>query len=49
MNCLMQNEYRYNPNFRQYVDEYCVSNQCTLEDAFNDEYVKRKFWMYTEV
>lgn len=46
---LVQNEYKFNAVFREYVDEYCKHNGCTLEEAFNDEQVKRKFWMYTEV
>ena len=46
---LMRNEYRYNSNFKKYVDEYCTKNGCTLEDAFQNEQVKRKFYMYTEV
>lgn len=43
------NEYKFNSNFRKYVDEYCKENGCTPEDAFNDEQVKRMFWRYTEV
>ncbi len=46
---LMKNEYRYNYNFKKYVDEYCANNECTLEDAFNDDQVKSMFWWYTEV
>ena len=46
---LIRNEYKYNANFRRFVDEYCEKKDCTLEDALNDEHVKRKFWMYTEV
>lgn len=46
---LMRNEYVYNLSFKKYVDEYCDKNECTLEEAFNSEQVKRKFWMYTEV
>ena len=46
---LIKNEYKFNKNFKQYVDEYCEKNGCTLEDAFNDENVRRKFYMYTEV
>ena len=46
---LIKNEYKYNTAFRQFVDEFCRNNNCTLEDAFNDEQVKRKFYMYTEV
>lgn len=49
MQNLMKNEYMYNTNFRNYVDEYCRNNDCTLEDAFKNEQVKKKFWIYTEV
>lgn len=40
---LIQNEYRYNSNFQKYVDEFCRSNNCTVEDAFNNEQVKKMF------
>ena len=40
---LVRNEYNYNINFRKYVDEYYKNNKCTLEDAFSEEEVKRKF------
>lgn len=46
---LMINEYRYNATFRKYVNEYCNKNECTLEDTFKDDQVKRKFWIHTEV
>lgn len=49
MQSLIRNEYKYNSYFRKFVDEYCRKEKCTLEKAFNDEYVKRKFWMSTEV
>ena len=49
MNLLIKNEYKYNSNFRRFVDEYCETNRFTLEEAFNDDYVKRRFWLYTEV
>lgn len=49
MNNLMINEYRHNTKFRKIVDEYCNKNECTLEDAFKDDQIKNKFWMYTEV
>ena len=49
MNLLIKNEYKYNSNFKKYVDEYCTKNGCTPEDAFKDEQVKRIFWRYTEV
>ncbi len=46
---LIKNEYRYNSNFRKYVDEYCNKHECTVEEAFNDAHVKQMFWRYTEV
>lgn len=46
---LMMNEYRYNANFRKYVDEYCNNNKCSVEEALNDSNVKQMFWRYTEV
>lgn len=46
---LIQNEYKYNSNFRKYVDEYCRINHCTKEDAFKNEKVKSMFWKYTEI
>lgn len=49
MQNLIKNEYNYNPYFRKVVDEYCRKEGCTLEDAFNNEYIKRRFWMSTEV
>ncbi len=49
MSCLIQNEYRFNSDFRKYVDEFCKNNECALEEAFKDEQVKRKFWLYAEV
>lgn len=46
---LVSNEYNFNFNFRKYVDQYCKDNNCTPEDAFKDEQVKRMFWRYTNV
>ncbi len=46
---LIKNEYRYNSNFRKYVDEYCNKNRCTVDEAFTNENVKRMFWRYAEV
>lgn len=46
---LIENEYNFNRNFRKYVDEYCVKNEYTLEEAFNSEHIKKIFWRYTEV
>lgn len=49
MKNLMENEYRYNSNFKKYVDEYCNNNRCTVDEAFGDEEIKRTFWRYTEI
>lgn len=46
---MIKNEYKFNSDFREYVDEYCEKHECTLEDAFNDEDIKQIFWKYTEV
>lgn len=46
---MIRNEYMYNSNFRHYVDGFCRSNNCTIDEAFNNEEVKKMFWRYTEV
>lgn len=46
---LIYNEYKFNYNFKKYVDEYCKDKKCDLKDAFEDEQVKRMFWRYTEL
>ena len=46
---LICNEYKFNKNFKNFVDEYCKKNGWTKEDAFKDEQIKRIFWRYTEV
>lgn len=49
MSLLIHNEYKYNQNFKKYVDEYCDKNGCTVNEAFKNEDIKRMFWRYTEV
>lgn len=46
---MIENEYKFNSDFKKYVDEYCENHECTLEDAFNDDDIKQIFWKYTEV
>ncbi len=46
---LIKNEYKYNSNFKKCVDEYCEKNECKIEDAFTNPYVKQMFLKYTEV
>lgn len=46
---MIENEYRFNSNFRKFVDEYCKKHKCSLEDAFNNRKVRQMFWRYTDV
>ena len=46
---MIKNEYNYNANFKRYVDEFCRNNSCTVEEALENDQVKRMFWRYTEV
>lgn len=46
---LIENEYKYNKNFRDYVDNYCCKNGITLNEAFADKNIQRVFWVYTEL
>lgn len=49
MNSMMKSEYKFNKNFRKYVDEYCEKNGCTKEDAFNKKDIRQMFWMHTDI
>lgn len=49
MYSMLKNEYMFNKKFRKCVDEYCIKNGCTKEDAFNRREIKQKFWMYTDI
>ena len=46
---MIKNEYNYNTNFKRYVDDFCRINNCEVEEALENEQVKRMFWRYTEV
>lgn len=46
---LMKNEYRYNSNFRKFVDEYCKKNKLSIKEAFDKSDVRKMFWRYVEV
>ena len=46
---MLENEYRFNKRFRDYVDRYCAEKGVTVEQAFEDEVVKGEFRRYTEV
>lgn len=45
----LENEYRYNPDFREYVDKYCKCYNLTVEEALRQEIVKQVHLYYTEV
>lgn len=46
---MIQNEYRYNRRFREYVDKYCREKGCTVEEALTHGQVRKAFLHYTEV
>lgn len=43
------NEYRFNKNFQRYVDAYCEIHNITVEEALEDELVKKVSLYYTEI
>lgn len=45
---LMQNEYKFNPDFRRYVDRYCNTYGKTVDEALTHEIVRQAYLMYTE-
>lgn len=46
---MIENEYRHNKRFRDYVEQYAAKHGITAEEALKHENVRRKFLMYTEV
>ena len=45
---MIQNEYMFNRRFREYVDKYCQDNECTVEEAFTHEAVRKAYLHFTE-
>lgn len=45
----MENEYKFNQRFRKYVDKYCITNNCTVEEALKHALVRQAYLYYTEV
>ena len=45
----LENEYLYNPDFREYVDKYCKRYNLTVDEAFRQEIVKQVYLYYAEV
>lgn len=46
---MIENEYRHNHSFREYVDKYCREHNCTVDEAFKHYVVRMAFLHYTEV
>lgn len=45
---LMENEYRFNLDFRRYVDRYCNTHGKTVKEALTHEMVRQAYLMYTD-
>lgn len=45
----VHNEYKFNQKFREYVDKYCNTYGCTVEEALQHELVRQVCLMYTDV
>lgn len=46
---MMQNEYKHNSKFREYVDAYCKKHRISVAEALEHEIVRQVFLMYTDV
>lgn len=46
---ILENEYRHNKRFSDYVDEYCDTYRVTVAEALQDEVVRQVYLSYTEV
>lgn len=45
----LENEYRYNTDFREYVDKHCKRYNLTVEEALRQEIVKQVYLYYAEI
>lgn len=45
---MLENEYRHNKKFREYVDKYCKNMKVTVEETLQHEIVRQVFLMYTD-
>ena len=45
---MLENEYRHNKRFREYVDRYCAERGIDVREALQHGAVRRAFLMYTE-
>ncbi|MEY8324523.1 hypothetical protein AALB47_11510 [Lachnospiraceae bacterium 54-11] len=46
---MIENEYRHNKRFREYVERYCRTYGYTVDEALKHEAVRQAFLYYTEV
>lgn len=46
---MLENEYRFNKGFHDFVDKYCAEKNITVDEALEHEKVRRAFLQYTEV
>lgn len=46
---MIQNDYKFNQQFREYVDKYCKKHGYTVDEALTHELVKQVHRYYTEV
>ena len=46
---LVENDYRWNRNFRKYVDKYAKEHDITPEGALEHEVVRQVWRYYTEL
>lgn len=46
---VIENEYRHNKRFRDYVDKYAANHGISVEEALKHEIVRQACLQYTEV
>lgn len=46
---MIENEYKHNQKFREYVDKYCAEYKITVDEALKHEVVRQVYLYYTEV
>ncbi|WP_286080654.1 hypothetical protein [Parablautia intestinalis] len=46
---MIENEYRHNKRFREYVEKYCSTHGCTVDEALKHEVVRQACLYYTDV
>ncbi len=46
---MIENEYRHNRRFREYVDQYCSEHGMTVKEALEDARIRQACRWFTEV